>query len=443
MTRANLPDDFIFGTATASYQVEGAAFEGGRTSCIWDDYAKIPGAIKDGNDGRIAADQYHRYKEDVDLMAELGFDVYRFSISWSRVLPHGGKIINRDGIDYYKNLCNYLHEKGLKAVATIYHWDLPREIEDKGGWTNRETCYLFEYYASVLFEELGSLVDMWITVNEPYCIAYLGYRDGVHAPGRKNLDDAIKAVHHVLLAHALALKAYRKTGLTAPIGINYNPQCPRPATKKEEDKIAALNFRAVETEVFTGPVLGYGYPEYCTKTLGWKFPIEKGDMELIKAPIDFIAINYYNEYPVKYSKDSYLGAEKVPFWERTTDIGWPVDEKGLYRTLMWFKDYAKGIPLYVTENGSAESDILTPDKRVHDKERIIYFDKHLHAISDALKDGAPVKGYFAWSFIDNYEWAEGYTKRFGIVYCDYGTLKRYPKDSAYYLRDVIAGYGDF
>ena len=443
MDKANLPEDFLFGCATASYQVEGAAFEDGRTRCIWDDFALIPGAIKDSNDGRVAADQYHRYKEDVALMEELGFQSYRFSISWSRVLPNAGSTPNKKGIEYYKNLCNELHAKGMKACATLYHWDLPSELQAIGGWANRETALKFREYSALMFKELDGYVDMWITINEPFCVAWLGYKIGCHAPGHKNLEESLAAVHHINLAHGIAMEEYRKGGYKAPIGITFNPQTPRPATRKEMDKKAALYKRAVDTEVFMGPVFGYGYPKFCTETLGWKFPIEDGDMEIISQPIDFMGINYYNEYPVYYNEKDPELVSTAPHWERTTNIGWPVDEKGLYRQLLWLKDYTRGIPLYITENGSCEDDQLTNDGRVHDRERIVYIDKHLHACADAIKEGVNLKGYFVWSFIDNYEWAEGYTKRFGIVYCDYGTLKRYPKDSAYYLRDVIAGYGDF
>ena len=443
MDRAKLPESFLFGTATASYQVEGAAFEDGRTSSIWDDFAKVPGAVVEAADGRVASDQYHHIEEDIDLMHELGFKAYRFSISWSRVLPHAGNVPNEKGIEYYKKICRLLHERGMTAVATLYHWDLPSELEEKGGWTNRETAFEFQRYAELMYKELDGLVDIWITINEPWCIAYLGYRFGVHAPGRRNIEDAVKAIHHVNLAHGLAVRSHRKMNLKAPVGIVLNPQTPRPATRREKDREAAITKRAVDTEVFLGPLMGKGYPKYCTETLKWNFPIEEGDMDIISQKFDFLGVNYYCEYPVVYDETSLDHARQVPCWERHTDIGWPVDEKGLLRQLLWLDEYTDGLPIMITENGSAEDDVLTPDGRVHDRERIEYIDKHLHACAEAIEKGVNLHGYFAWSFIDNYEWAEGYRKRFGIVYCDYRTLKRYPKDSAYYLRDVMAGYGDF
>ena len=451
-TRVALPEDFLFGTATASYQVEGAANEDGRTSCIWDDFAKIPGKVYECQDGSIAADQYHRYKEDIELMADLGFQAYRFSVSWPRVLPHGGKAINRKGIEYYRNLCQELHKHNMKACCTIYHWDMPSEIQIKGGWADRQTAYDLTYLAKVLFEELGDLVDMWITINEAMCITTLGYLTGIHAPGIKDINQYIKAVHHVNLAHGLIMQEFRKTGLTAPIGITHNLETPRPATNNPKDKIAVDHHRAIRNGLFMDPIFRKSYPDYVTKELKWEFPIEPNDMEIISTPIDFLGINYYSEHAIQWSDTAPFNAQQAPRWEeKMSGIGWSITPHGLLRLLKWTSAYIGGKqPIYITENGAACDDNLVTERtndgkedyRVHDFQRIRYISDHLDMCREAIREGVPLKGYFCWSFIDNYEWTEGYSKRFGIVYCDYGTQRRIPKDSAYFLRDVMAGYGD-
>ena len=445
MRKPDLPEDFIFGTATASYQVEGAGNEDGRTPCNWDEFAKIPGKVYKKQDGMIASDQYHHYKEDVALMASLGFKAYRFSVSWSRVLPNGGTEINQKGIQYYKNLCDELHAHGIKTCCTVYHWDTPVEIEHEGGWNNRETAYKLAYLAKVLYKELGDKVDMWITINEPLCVTFISYFLGLHAPGIKDLQTTINAIHHVNLAHGLMVEEYRKTGLKAPIGITMNLEAPRPATRDPKDRIACDHHRAVRSEVFMGPIFKKAYPDYVTKELQWNIPIEKEDMDLISQKIDFLGVNYYNEHVLSWSDTDIFNEQEAPRWEeRTTGINWPITSGGLKRLLHWASDFAgKEVPIYITENGAACDDKLTKDKRVHDVQRINFLAANLNECSELIKEGVPLKGYFCWSFIDNYEWSHGYSKRFGIVYCDYKTQKRYPKDSAYYLRDVMAGYGEY
>jgi len=446
-TRPDLPDDFVIGTATASYQVEGAGSEDGRTSCIWDDFAKLPGAVYQNQDGSVAADQYHRYKEDIALMAKLGFGYYRFSVSWPRVLPHGGTVINPKGIAYYRNLCKELHDKGMKACCTIYHWDMPSEVQADGGWNNRETAYKLTYLAKVLFKELGDLVDMWITINEAMCITYLGYGTGIHAPGIRDQQQLVNSIHHVNLAHGLIVKAYRETGLNAPIGITHNLEFPRPATRSEKDRQAVRHHLALRSEAFMEPLFHRTYPTYLTQELNWKFPVREGDMDVISQPIDYLGINYYSEHAVQWSDDKPFNVEMAPRWEeRTTGIGWQITPHGLLRLLRWTSAYTGGrLPIYITENGAACDDKLVEEQNtlaVHDTQRIQYLADHLEMCAQAIREGIPLKGWFCWSFIDNYEWTYGYTKRFGIVYCDYATQKRIPKDSAYFLRDIMAGYGD-
>jgi beta-glucosidase len=443
MPRLDFPDDFLWGTATASYQVEGAGHEGGRSESIWDVFARKPGAVYAGESGEIACDQYHRYKEDIALMAELGFKSYRFSIAWPRVIPGGTGKVNPEGIAYYRALCDELHRNGIAACATIYHWDLPQVLQDQGGWANRAITDAFEEYARTCYTELGGAVDQWITINEPYCVAYLGYGYGRHAPGIQDMDQAMRAVHHINLAHGRAVKTYRKTGLKAPMGITWNPSTPRPATRSEADKRAALIARALDTEVFIYPILGKGYPEIVTKELGLSLPIRPGDLEIIAEGIDFIGVNYYNEAAVGADEKAPFKFEGKPAWQDTSDMGWPVVPQGLGRQLRWIHEVSGGMPMYITENGYARQDQVEADGRVHDRERIRYIRKHLEVCRDLIKEGVNLKGYYAWSFMDNFEWALGYTKRFGIVHVDYTTQTRTPKDSAYFFRDVIAGYGEW
>jgi len=454
MYKLEFPGDFVWGTATASYQVEGAAHEGGRGECIWDTFARKPGAVYAGENGDVACDQYHRYPEDIAIMAELGFNSYRFSLAWPRIIPTGTGKVNPEGIAYYRRLCEELHKNGISTCATIYHWDLPQPLEDAGGWTNRSIVSAFEEYAKVCYKELGDVIDSWITFNEPYCIAFLGHFLGVHAPGHHDLQKAHNVVHHINLAHGVAVKAYRKTGLAAPIGIVWNLVTPRPATNKPADKKAAKIARALQTEVFVLPCLGKGYPEIATKDFKCSFPIKSGDLETIAQPIDFIGINYYNENPVAADKKAQFKYSFMPFWQKTTGLGWPEVPGGLQRQLKWVAEVSKdafgrkadgkdAMPIFIAENGCAYEDKIEADGGVHDKERIEYLKQHLAVCADLIKEGLNLKGYYVWSLLDNFEWAFGYTQRFGIVHMDFKTLKRTPKDSAYFFRDVIAGYGEW
>jgi beta-glucosidase len=442
MSRLEFPEDFLWGTATASYQVEGAVNDDRRSECIWDVFARIPGAVYGGESGAVACDHYHRYKEDVALMAKLGFKSYRFSIAWPRILPAGTGAVNPKGVAFYRNLCTELHKYGIRACATLYHWDLPQVLQDKGGWAERFIVDAFTEYAAVCFTELGDLVDQWITINEPYCIAYLGYHAGRHAPGIQDLNKALRVVHHINLAHGLAVRAYRKTGLRAPIGITWNLSTPRPATGSAADKKAALTARAVESEVFTHPVLGKGYPEIVTQELGLAFPIQNGDLEIISQKIDFIGVNYYTESPVAEDKNARFNYAPQPFWQDASDMGWATVPGGLERQLRWIHSIADGLPIYITENGYARQDRIEEDGRIHDTERIAYIRRNMEVCACLIKEGIIIKGYYAWSFLDNFEWSYGYAKRFGIVYVDYADQKRVLKDSAYFFRDVIAGYGE-
>ena len=429
------PDDFLWGAATAAYQVEGAANEDGRGASIWDVFSKKPGAVYKGENGDVAVDQYHRYEEDVALMAKLGFKSYRFSISWARVDPCGNGTFNKKGIEYYKRLCTALHEKGMKATATLYHWDLPYELEKIGGWQNRETAYAFKRYSEYCFSELSGYVDMWITLNEPWCSSYNSYFFGAHAPGYKDKSMLASVIHTLNLAHGLAVKSYREAGYSAPIGITWNHSfstvAPHVENKKELEELQW----SLDSAVFSDPVFKGRYPELCFKS-GLDFPVCKGDMEIISTPIDFYGINYYTENKIEPS-DEFPGYKAIPRWEDVTAMGWHIVPDGLRRVLDKINKDSGGLPIYITENGAAYDDLPPVASRVHDKERISYLKKHFEVIAKAIEDGLPIKGYFVWSLLANYEWACGYSKRFGIVYVDYSTLERYPKDSAYYIRDVI------
>lgn len=443
MNNLQFPTNFLWGVATASFQVEGAAYEDGRSQSIWDTFCRKPGAVLNGDTGDVAVDQYHRYKEDIALLHKLGVQSYRFSIAWPRIIPAGRGKVNQKGVDYYRRLCDTLHSNGIQAMATLYHWDLPQLLQDEGGWTNRKTAYAFAEYASACFSAFDGYVDQWITFNEPYCTAYLGHYTGEHAPGHKDLEETVAVIHHVNLAHGLAMRKYKETGNSRPIGITWNPATPRPATRRPEDKEAARICRMVETDVFVQPVMGKGYPEDAVRYgLDFSPHIQDGDLDIIATgPIDFIGINFYNEKAVSWSETNQFNYDFAPSWEENTDMGWPITPSGLLRMLHVFHQEYPGIPIYITENGCASADFISRDGTVKDIERIAYLREHFIMCHKALEEGIPLAGYFAWSFLDNFEWAYGYSKRFGIVYVDYATQKRIPKNSAYFFRDVIAGYG--
>lgn len=436
----DFPHNFLWGCATASYQVEGAAHVDGRTDSIWDTYCRKPGAVYAGECGEVSVDQYHRYAEDVALMARLGFKSYRFSISWTRLVPEKGGPVNQKGVEYYRNLCLELKKYGISPAVTLYHWDLPQYLENEGGWAARSTAYAFLDYAKLCFSLFGDVVERWFTLNEPYCSSYLGYQVGRHAPGYQNPELANKAVHHLNLAHGLAIQAYRKTGLTAQIGIVLNPVYPRPASGSEDDILAANLACAYETDIFLHPILGKGYPSLVTQTLGITYPIVEGDMDIIASAIDFLGINYYFENVVAYTPNTFPYYTQVPNWQQTTEMGWPIVPSGLLRLLRYISKESNNISLYITENGCACDDKVDKDGRVHDRERCEYLLSHIRTVRKAIEEGIAVKGYYVWSFIDNFEWGYGYTKRFGVVYADYASLERIPKDSAYLMRDLMAGF---
>lgn len=438
------PNRFLWGTATASYQVEGAVDQDGRGPSIWDTFSHAPGNVEQGHTGDVANDQYNRYPGDIALMKQLGVDAYRFSIAWPRVYPEGGGAVNQPGVDHYRRLCDALLEAGIEPVPTLYHWDLPQALEDKGGWPERDTALRFVDYAVTCFDALGDRVNRWITLNEPFCTAILGYHVGVHAPGVKDRPKAYRAIHHLNLAHGMAVRAFRGENRRGEIGTTLNMQTPRPATRSAEDIEAADRAADLGTRMFLDPVLGNGYPErHLAAYPEVSLPIEDGDMEVIAEPIDFLGVNYYWEHAAAHDPDHPEGFRFVADYQPKTEMGWSIVPLGLYRHLKWLDDHTGGLALYVTENGCATADAVSADGRVHDTGRVDYLRGHFSAAASAMQEGVNLQGYFVWSFVDNFEWAFGYTRRFGIVYCDYETLERIPKDSFYYYRDVIAGAESF
>lgn len=448
------PNDFLWGAATSSYQVEGRG--DGRGESIWDVFCRTPGRVYANHNGDVACDQYHRYQEDVRLMHDIGIQAYRFSIAWPRIQPTGQGAVNQKGIDYYRRLAEELLAHNITPVATLYHWDLPAALQDQGGWTERDIVYRFQEYSEICFKQLSDVVSMWITLNEPWCVAALGYGMGQHAPGHRSVPEMVRAIHHLNMAHGLAVQCARGYGEPS-VGTTLNIGVPRPATRRPED-VAHADRCADDARMYLWPLFGRGYPQRYVDHLeqqGAPLPLKAGDMEQIAQPLDFLGFNYYMEFVVAHTPPVNTTSAPThhhappsydphfqPRWEDTTDMGWNITPTGFYRHLRWIRDEVGDIPLYITENGCAAPDIPTADKRVHDVMRINYLRSHLQQLSRAHADGINVRGYFVWSLLDNFEWGFGYSKRFGIIYCDYTTLERIPKDSYYFYRDCIAGYAE-
>lgn len=436
------PKDFVWGVATSSYQIEGAVDEDGRTPSIWDTFSKTEGKTYQGHTGDVACDHYHRYKEDVEIMKEIGVKAYRFSIAWPRIFPEEGKY-NPKGMDFYKRLVDELLKKDIMPAATIYHWDLPQWAYDKGGgWLNRDSVKWYVEYATKLFEELGDVIPLWITHNEPWCASILSYGIGEHAPGHKDYREALIAAHHILLSHGEAVKAFREMNIKgSEVGITLNLTPVYPASEKEEDKLAAQYADGFSNRWFLDPIFKGNYPqdmmELYSKIIGEFDFIKEGDLETISVPIDFLGVNYYTRNIIKYNENSMLKAENVPGPGKRTEMGWEISPESLHDILKRLdREYTK-LPIYITENGAACKDEVTEDGRVHDYERIEYIKEHLKAAAKFIEEGGNLKGYFVWSLMDNFEWAHGYSKRFGIVYVDYKTQKRILKDSALWYKGVI------
>ena len=434
MSLAGFPEGFVVGVATASYQIEGAVHEDGRGPSIWDTFAHTPGRTLAGDTGDVACDHYHRYAEDLDLIAELGVDAYRFSVAWPRIQPEGAGKPNPLGLDFYDRLVDGLLARGIAAMPTLFHWDLPQALEDRGGWLSRETALRFQEYAGHVADRLGDRVRQWITLNEPIVHMAQGYAFGTHAPGRELLMGALPVAHHQLLGHGLAVAALRERG-AATVMITNNCTPVLPASASEEDRIAAMIYDGFHNRLFNDPVLKGTYPEFLEE--GLSPVIRDGDMSIIRAKLDALGINYYNPTRVR-GHDGDLPFEMVPIeGVPTTAFGWPVVPSGLRDLLSGLKSlYGDDTPpIYITENGCSTADGTA------DQFRIDYLDGHLAAVRDAIRDGVDVRGYFVWSLLDNFEWAEGYSQRFGLVQVDFETQQRTPKDSYRWLRGALRERG--
>jgi beta-glucosidase len=433
------PTDFLWGAATAAYQIEGAAHEDGRSESIWDRFCATPGKVRNGDTGAIACDFYHRYPEDIALMRELGIDAFRFSIAWPRILPDGRGRVNQAGLDFYDRLVDELLANDIQPFPTLYHWDLPQVLEDAGGWPERATAEAFVEYVEVVASRLGDRISSWITHNEPWVAAWLGYALGVHAPGRTSTQDALSAAHHLLLSHGWATEVLRRESPGSEVGIALALTHTYPATDSEGDRAAAWWADGSFNRWYLDPLYGRGYPVDLVEHFAPEGPpVQDGDLEAIAAPTDFLGANYYFRQLV--SEDP--GGERPilvrdPDWSFTA-MGWEVYPDGLHDLLTRLRDDYAPPGIYIFENGAAYDDLRGHDGDVVDPERQAFFDEHLAAVGRAIEDGVPVRGYFAWSLLDNFEWAEGYSKRFGIVYVDYPTLERVPKGSFYWYRDFIA-----
>ena len=440
------PDGFLWGAATASYQIEGAWQEDGKGASIWDHYSHQPYRIFSNDTGDVACDHYHRYVEDVALMKSLGLQAYRFSISWPRVLPSGSGPINAKGLAFYDRLVDQLLEAGIMPCPTLYHWDLPQALEDRGGWVSRDSADWFADYARVMFNHLGDRVKFWFTLNEPFVSSFIGYGEGRHAPGLADTSLAYQTAHHLLLAHGKAVQVFRSGSNPGKIGIVLNLSHYTPASKSEADLLTYQRVYEQNTGLFLSCLFKNTYPEYLFNWIGAHQPkIETGDLETISAPLDFLGVNYYMSNKVSYDPHGTLMRAHVeqissPDWGKT-DMGWAVHPAGLTAMLQDVSDNYTKLPIYITENGSAFPDDPDENGFVKDPARTNYLRDHLAATHQAIEKGVNLKGYFVWSLLDNFEWALGYAPRFGIIRVDYKTLKRTPKLSALWYQKTIQNNG--
>lgn len=439
------PADFAWGTATAAYQIEGAWDEDGKGPSTWDTFTHQPGRVTGGQTGDVACDFYHRWESDLDLMAQLGVNAHRFSVAWSRVLPTGLGPVNPAGIDFYERLVDGLLARGIAPYVTLHHWDLPQALEDEGGWTNRATAEAFAEYAALMGERLGDRVTGWITLNEPFVLTSFGHSFGVHAPGRTMFLGVWAVVHHLLLAHGLGVRALRDAGVSGTVGITQN-LCPVwPLTDSAADRAAADKLDSIYNRQWLEPILLGRQPVNPEATYpGSDFSVVRpGDAEIIATPIDILGVNFYNPQQVKApGADNPMGFELVPIeGVPRTGFDWPVVPEALTDLLVGLKEHYGDVlpPIYITENGTSIPDTIDADGRIRDTFRIAYVDRHLRALYDAMQAGVDVRGYFCWTFTDNFEWAEGFDQRFGLVYVDPETQERTPKDSFEWFRQIATG----
>jgi beta-glucosidase len=438
------PEGFQWGVATASYQIEGAVTEDGRAPSIWDTFAHTPGATLNGDTGDVADDHYHRWPEDLELLSDLGVDLYRFSLAWPRLQPAGRGGLNEAGVDFYSRLVDALLEQGVQPWVTLYHWDLPQALQDDGGWPERDTAERFAEYAALVHERLSDRVGTWTTLNEPWCSAFLGHAQGRHAPGIQDDEAALRAAHHLLLGHGMAVRAMREQAPDNRFGLTLNLTPTDPASDDPADVEAARRIDALANRLFLDPVLLGRYPHDVPP-----LPVRDGDAAIIAQPLDMLGVNYYFRQLARAGSNGegpspWVGARDVEFVSRglpQTEMGWEIDAQGLHDVLTRVHRDYPSLPLYVTENGAAFADEPAADGSVADPDRIAFLDSHFRAARRAIADGVDLRGYFVWTLMDNFEWGYGYSKRFGLVHVDFETLRRTPKDSARWFAEVTRRNG--
>jgi beta-glucosidase len=441
--RSDFARDFRWGSSTSSYQIEGAAREDGRGESIWDRFCALPGNIRDGSNGDVACDHYHRWPEDLDLACSLGSNAYRFSIAWPRIFPQGrGKTPNQAGLDYYSRLVDGMLERGLEPWVTLYHWDLPQALQDQGGWANRDTIDAFVEYADVVSGHLGDRIKHWITHNEPWCTAFHGNYEGVHAPGIRNFKTALQVCHNVLVSHGQAIPVIRRNVPDARIGAALSLHPLQPASESMQDAAATRRHDGLRNRWFLDPLYGRGYPEDIWNLLGESAPVvQEGDLATIAAPTDFLGVNYY--FPEIVADAPGVGSMSTRVVEtkdvERTAFGWEVSPDGMVRLLNRVSRDYRPTEIYITENGSTYDDVVTESGSIEDTQRRSYLIRHLQATKKIVDMGVPVKGYFAWSLLDNFEWAEGYIRRFGLTHVNFETQQRTLKASGEWYRAFLGG----
>lgn len=435
MPKLEFPKNFVWGAATASYQIEGAAFEDGKGESIWDRFSHTPGKVTNGDTGDVACDHYHRYPEDIELMKKLGINSYRLSIAWPRIFPEGRGSVNSKGVDFYIRLCEGLVNAGIDPAVTLYHWDLPQKLMDMGGWANRDVPRYFADYAAVIYEKLGPYVKRWFTLNEPNVVAYVGCKEGRHAPGISDPAIANQVAHHLLLGHGLAHQAFIDGNHQGQLGIVVDVWPMLPSTDLPEDKVKADEINAWNLCLFLDPIFKGRYPANVWENKaggpGFEPVIHADDMKIIHKPADLIGLNNYSSRMVGAKADEVMATYPV------THMNWAIIPRGIYEVCSYMKDTYGDVPLFITENGAAFQDSVDAQGRVADSQRIEYLQQYIGQVHRAIQDGVNLQGYYCWSLMDNFEWAHGYGKRFGLIYIDYETLKRYPKDSFYWYQNLI------
>jgi len=444
--RLIFPNGFMWGTATASYQIEGAYDEDGKGESIWDRFSHTSGKVLNGDTGDVACDHYHLYRQDVQLMQDLGLQAYRFSIAWTRIFPEGRGAVNKAGLEFYERLVDRLLDAGITPFVTLYHWDLPQALQEIGGWANRDVAYYFRDYAALVGQVLGDRVKHWITHNEPWVTAVIGHLWGVHAPGIHDLPTAILVAHNLLLSHGEAVRALRDIGDDGTkVGITLNLTPAYPATESDEDEAAARRAEAISNRWFLDPVFKGAYPEDLLEMFGDDAPdIEAGDLAVIASPTDFLGVNNYSRQVIRDDPDAQWGIGHVHVEDAEyTAMGWEIYPQGLYDLLTRLDREYDSPEMYITENGAAFADKVDPDGKIRDPQRTAYLRSHFNAAYRAIQDGVKLRGYFVWSLLDNFEWAFGYARRFGIVYVDFEKRERtrIPKESARWYYDVIQENG--